>query len=88
MRRLLLLLLAEPSDKIKRIYIMKDFLEPGTVCRPPALNFFQGTYYTETLFEKLVARSLGVERLGVLRMDVDFRYKSFPAASLNLPLHG
>ena len=67
----------EPSDKIKRIYIMKDFWNLEQYADHPALNFFQGTYYTETLFEKLVARSLGVKRLGVLRMDVDFLGKIF-----------
>jgi len=67
----------KPSDKIIRAYKMKDFWKVGPEKNYPVLNFFQGTYYTESDFQKLVFHSLGVKRLGVLRMDVDFLGKVF-----------
>lgn len=59
-----------PSDKTRRIYLIK---EPWGFkdFRFPTLNFFQGTYYTEPDFDKLVKESTGIQRLGVLRLDLD-----------------
>ena len=67
----------KPSDKIIRAYKMKDFWKASPDKNYPVLNFFQGTYYTENDFQELVSHSLGVKRLGVLRMDVDFLGKVF-----------
>lgn len=64
-----------PQDRVRRTYVMKDFWNMAQ--KQPAVNFFQGTFYTESEFQKLVTRCIGVQRLGVLRMDVDFLGKVF-----------
>ncbi len=65
------------GDNIKRKYLMNNYWNVEKQTPYPVLNFFQGTFYTETLFEDLVSRSLGVERIGVLRMDMDYLGKIF-----------
>ena len=65
------------DDRIRRKYIMQDYWTLDGAADYPVQNFFQGTFYADNLFENLVSRSLGVERLGVLRMDVDYLGRIF-----------